>query len=392
MLMHSRPGTRLITQNLLGSADLYETDSSVDWASIYDLCVLINLFCLYDNVVVIGREATSKYIIQNPQSELLSLLADSRFVSVEDFVGKKKEKVLKDVSQAARGHLRALLAESDDPDHYERLVRRCLQPSAVEYGLKSTPDRGRDFMTIGAWLRTAPSRRDILSELEKKSNFVRAYTFVVRTFLYLAYANTQTLMFTPDATRENMLGPIIDAEQSLRTKLLKKLRGTSQKQLVVSDFSVKIAPFAAIVFDRAKRRGDISREMERLRKELAPLRERLRGAEETAWKSDPEQQKAEQKWRQVFVEIERTFGKGEALFSIRNVLNFAGTAGEAIDEPHKKGKWAKALASLPVEILLRILDRQPAIEIHRLREAIPATEKLRMKINYLFGDVKEDRH
>jgi hypothetical protein len=104
MLMHSRPGTRLITQNLLGSADLYETDSLVDWASIYDLCVLIDLFCLYDDVVVIGREATSKYLLQNPQSELFSLLAGSRFVSVEDFVGEKKEKVLKDVSKAARGH------------------------------------------------------------------------------------------------------------------------------------------------------------------------------------------------------------------------------------------------------------------------------------------------
>jgi len=244
-------------------------------------------------------------------------------------------------------------------------------------------------MTIEAWLRTPPSHRDILSELEKKSNFVRAYTFIVRTFLYLAYGNTQNLMFTPDATRENMLGPIIDAEQSLRTELLTVVHGTPPKQ---SDFSAKIAPFAAIVFDRAKRREDISREMERLRKELAPLRERLKDAEETAWKSQPERQKAEQKWRQVFVEIERTFGKGEALFSIRNVLNFAGTAGEAIDEPLKKGKWMKTLASLPLEILLRVLDRQPAIEIHRLREAIPATEKLRMKINYLFGDVKEDKY
>jgi hypothetical protein len=45
--------TRLITQNLLASAAAYERSDRTTWSSIQDLCAFIDLFCLYDNVLVL---------------------------------------------------------------------------------------------------------------------------------------------------------------------------------------------------------------------------------------------------------------------------------------------------------------------------------------------------
>src|SRR5262249_44421922 len=137
--------------------------------------------------------------------------------------------------------------------------------------------------------------------------------------------------------------------------------------------------FAAIVFDRAKRKTDIAREMDRLRRKLAPLRQRLRDAEDASWGTLSDEQNAEEKWERVLAEIKQAFGKRGALFSVRKVLNFAGGQGELLDEPHKKGKWVKALLGMPLEVILRIIDRQPAIEIHRLKKNMPGKEKLKMK-------------
>jgi hypothetical protein len=389
MLLHSRPGSRLITQNLLTSARVYETGESMDRASISDLCALIDLFCLYDEVVVLGREA-SPYILGKGGSEIFSILSEAEFVHVDDLKSTMSETTVKKISESARGHLRAFLADSDDIEDYEGLIRPCLEPSEVAYGLSPIPDRGRDFETVLAWIHRTPSHNDILNELKNQSNFVRSYTFIVRTFLYLAYSNIQNLTFTPDATRVGMLEQIIDTEQHLRKKLLSLLREVSKRNLVSQHFEISITPFAAVVFDRAKHKRDIPREMERLRKELAPLRERLRDAEGATWGSLSDEQNAEQEWDRVFAEIERTFGKGGELLSVRKVLNFAGTQGDLLDEPHKKGKWIKTVLALPLDTILRIIDRQPAVEIHRLKKDIPGTDKLTMKLNLFFPDANWD--
>jgi hypothetical protein len=52
-------GRRLITQNLLVSAASHELHGKASWQSIHDLSILIETFCLYDEIVVLGRQAYS---------------------------------------------------------------------------------------------------------------------------------------------------------------------------------------------------------------------------------------------------------------------------------------------------------------------------------------------
>src|SRR5437868_9118921 len=94
-----------------------------------------------------------------------------------------------------------------------------------------------------------------------------------------------------------------------------------------------ITPLAAIVFDRASpHRSNIPAEMVRLRDELAPFRKRLRDAEEDLlWGTRDNEIAAFRKWKAVFEEIEREFGKGDHLVSVSGVLGFAeGVAGAAV--------------------------------------------------------------
>jgi hypothetical protein len=79
--MPHRSGYRLVTQNILTSAALYETGEPVTWSSLQDLTVLIDLFCLYDGVIVLGRAASPYH--RKDDSRFFRLLYDTDFVSVE---------------------------------------------------------------------------------------------------------------------------------------------------------------------------------------------------------------------------------------------------------------------------------------------------------------------
>lgn len=69
-----RPGQRLITQNLLASAALFESQERVNWATIEDLPALIDLFCLYDRAIAIGHNYYKPQSV--PQFGLFDLLKD----------------------------------------------------------------------------------------------------------------------------------------------------------------------------------------------------------------------------------------------------------------------------------------------------------------------------
>jgi hypothetical protein len=126
--------------------------------------------------------------------------------------------------------------------------------------------------------------------------------------------------------------------------------------------------------------------MARLRKELAPLRQRLRAVESgiSFGKRGVELSTA-QEWNKVFEEIERQFGRGEGLLNITSALGFAeGAAGFAM-RPENPGGWFK-LFNLPVELLRRVASRRTVFELHRLRDELPSSENLKRKVQRLFGD------
>ena len=206
-------GTKLITQNLLMSAALYETPHALDWASIQDLCVLINLFCLYDNVVVLGRQANP--VQQRNDSGIYEVLSDQEFVQVHEVTDKK---TTEEISRVARSHLRSVLRPGTDTSLYDSLMKRSLHPSEVVFGLtrlpdQVQPDQVQDFGFIPEWLVDEPSYDEFLSKLENRNNVPRSYTFMARTFLYLGYSDVKGLSFTPDTARVPVVEQICRSEE-----------------------------------------------------------------------------------------------------------------------------------------------------------------------------------
>jgi hypothetical protein len=206
------PG-RVITQNLLTSATLYEREN-VDLQSVQDLSNLIDLFCIYDRVAVLGREVNAYREFR--QSELFSALSEAKFLDVVN-PGQKAE----DVSKASRLHLRNFLGESDT-EPYLTLMQQAMNANAVVYWLTVRPDREQELAEGIEWLKGTPSRWDILAQLKKEENYARSVTFVIRTFLYAGYADVHGLYLTPDATRLKIIKPVADAEEDLQNQLLKR--------------------------------------------------------------------------------------------------------------------------------------------------------------------------
>ena len=98
----SRLGARLLTQNLLVSASSYEGTAEVSWDAIHDLCVLIDLFCLYDKFRILGRMAYSMYPLAD--SDFWATLQD--VVRVDEFEDDPR------IIEAACGHLGAYTLNS----------------------------------------------------------------------------------------------------------------------------------------------------------------------------------------------------------------------------------------------------------------------------------------
>src|SRR5947209_5147976 len=105
------PGQRLITQNLLASAALFESQERVNWATIEDLSALIDLFCLYDRAIVIGHKYDKPQFIT--QSDLFDLLKD--FIN---FRPPEEEIKIEALSRSASQHLATFLGDEEDSDRF----------------------------------------------------------------------------------------------------------------------------------------------------------------------------------------------------------------------------------------------------------------------------------
>ena len=75
-------GRRLTTQNFLISSSFYERDEKLGWDSINDLSTLIDLFCLYDDVAVLGRQTNLFFDQKN--SDIAALFNQTKFVRILD--------------------------------------------------------------------------------------------------------------------------------------------------------------------------------------------------------------------------------------------------------------------------------------------------------------------
>ena len=149
----SRFGARLLTQNLLASASTYEGTTPLSWTAIHDLCVLIDLFCLYDDFRVLGRHAYAMY----PRE-------DSDFWSVPARYRSNRQSSKKTPAslRAACGHLGAYLGETEKTTQFEPLFMAIVSPDSVSRAFSGDADTERDVAMGRDWLPNAPARHEYL--------------------------------------------------------------------------------------------------------------------------------------------------------------------------------------------------------------------------------------
>src|SRR4051812_5405220 len=74
------PSQRLITQNLLALASVYERQEQISWSTISHLSTLIDIAVLYNQIRIIGRQA---YSVLNSGSSLVGALQN--IISTDEF-------------------------------------------------------------------------------------------------------------------------------------------------------------------------------------------------------------------------------------------------------------------------------------------------------------------
>jgi hypothetical protein len=378
-------GRRLITQNMLTSARYFENQAALDYASVEDLSTFIDMFCLYEKAIVLGRAGND---VNNISSDFFGLLKDTQFIDIQ----LPSDDIAEAVTNSAVNHLATFLKE-EDSERFQEVVRVAYNPNEACYALTSQPDRSEEIQIGKEWLLTTPDSSSLLTQLEQETYAARGTTFLVRTFLYLAYADVSKITLTPDTIRNSVLGAVLSKEDSYRAEILSKFKGQWENYPTRGEIELrrKVSPFAAIVFKRAGSKADIPEEMAKLRYETEALRRELHKIEDQAlwWESRDEAVKAERKWNEILKEIEADFGPDPRFITIKRGLNFAGEVAGTVEKPYSPKSWIGLISGTAFDLVKRFIARGPAIEIHTLRSQLQAPDALKADIARLFGEVKD---
>jgi hypothetical protein len=389
---------RLITQNLLAAADQIETGERIKWSDVNDFAVFVDLFCLYEDVQALGRRSYSYFSTTN--TSLREIISEANFVRIAEF------NTSDGFIETACAHLSLFLDDDKESRRYSELVRSILSPDSVERALSMYPDGIQSFETGELWLKTAPDRANLVHLLKGDNRLHREITFVIRTFLYSAYADIEGIPFTPDTARSTVLGPIIAKEQEIWTKLANairakdiagqltdSLRNSFEQRSKAPDFGLtrRISPLAAIAIERSRgNRRKIYPEVFRLRRELAPMRRRLEEAERIILNGTSDQELASiKKWNAAISEIEKAFGQGEGVINWKRLPGFSEASADIIDDPTSTSSWVTALVGLPIETIRKISARNLAIEVHSLRSQLPGSGRLQSYLSSMFGKIED---
>jgi hypothetical protein len=367
---------RLVTHNLLHEAASFENARTVDWFSIRELSVFIDLFCLYDDIAALDWNLRS--FPRDGSSEFFALLEE------EEFVRSCDSQLDIRVKSATSGRLASFLGGNVPIDACRDVVELCTNAEFVQRVAAFFPREQAQFKRGWDWLHTIGPGENLRKKFEGDSEILLSSVFLVRTFVYASLAEVWQMPFTADQVRSKTLLLMNSEEQNLRQRIIETLSTAFKQQPLGDDFGLtrNVTPLAGIVFDRAAPdKHRIAKEMALLRKELAPLRERLREAESLIQTGTAEHEMAaKRKWNRAFEQLNREFGDGDGSVVFRPTLEFAAITSKILLEPMATGKWVDAIMGQPAERLLGMLNRKPLIELHRLRRKMPATGRLSRKI------------
>jgi hypothetical protein len=132
----SRPHERVTTQNLLVSSTVFErekTEKGITVQCLTDLSTLIDLYCLYDRIIVLGRGVPLPP--HTRESELLHSLKDDGVIDEQ----KVTPDIAPSVGQAAARHLATCLNKKPS-ERLTRILEDTVNPRWVFYGLPETLD------------------------------------------------------------------------------------------------------------------------------------------------------------------------------------------------------------------------------------------------------------
>lgn len=267
--MQAPPGVRVVPKNLFLSAQRALSDNavhakSVTKSNLRDLCTLLSLSVLYDEVETLGNkgefdEGSKPYIAPEYKSiQELTGLKIRVGPSPEEF-----DSVLrKSISFAVEPFSNA--GKNIDIDRLKIEIGTSLRE-----GVSTIPDDWKDF---------AEGEKLLLNHgLEDKRS--GAERFWLRSFLYAGLAASRRRSLVPDTVRSwglpDLIGARPDYARALETAIEHKYPPDKVRALLL-DSAVPVPPFAAGIFIRAgNSRHKIAHELKALREELTPVRTAL---------------------------------------------------------------------------------------------------------------------
>lgn len=376
--------SRLITQNLLTSASQFEIHDGVDEISLQDLVAYIDLFCLYDHAVTLGRPFWNR---ADFRSDFFELLKQESFVDELPLDDKQRERILDSVG----GHLAVYLGADIATDQYKNLLPHVLSdPHGDRHWvhLMDSADRPEELAVARAWLATTPGREIQLQRLyEERRGFHRAVLFLYRTYLYFGCADVLKMDFTPDRARYPALVDPVQHEVQLASRLLEAVRRARPTEAYPAEYQrlrERVSPFAAVLFRRAKNKHRIVPELQQLRNELKGVRANLARLENAVLdaESGGEEAAALARASEYLDSIakEMTPGGGgayrvSALPLLSLTLGTASAIGtQLVTQPGQR--WEDAVANAAVPALMSQIPQFIAMLRHRSRVDIRAASRL----------------
>lgn len=389
---------RLVTQNLLASA-AQAVSGTPNRASVEDLASVINTVALYEGLVVLGDPGIWKEYAR--QSPFINALCQAQLLKVTEL----DDKTVRLVAQKSRAHLASATKQKD-----LRAVENLLEKAHLERLCHSTiglhPDGPRDIEAGREWITTTPDGQDFdkLLKSEMKGYSRGAYLYV-RTFFYVAYMDVAKLDFTADRIRSSILAEMSHRQQTFQKDLIDKVSLPFSEGLLIKDLAGWFSPFAALVFRKAKGNRDrIPEEMMALRDRLTKSRKQLIELQstfrygqkpttattlalsgQTQNSSYAEGQKAYRAYQEARNELVASFSPAGHEVSSKGLLAFGTNALGVAYDPVDKQKWLKAIGSLPIDDFKRFFSGRRFVEIHRLRDDLPASAEMLQDVEDLFG-------